>query len=244
MGSGESTTRRVSFGLDEDERVRVLRGVKLSEEVLQRMRNAGQTSTNQNENSVSHARSSTFQQSPQSGPTVAENMENLKRRHEQEQAAIQEELARMARQEREAVKQDVSRAMQREKLHTLQEAEKATQLPSLELDSWAKQLESKETELKALEAFYRDQIDQLEKRNLNHFKTCTDQFHAVADRTEAHIKARSTEPVCTDLQSRVLLCYRENRDQTLHCSELAKDYMRCVNTAKKSSSPRAQTWSL
>ncbi|XP_076840291.1 MICOS complex subunit mic25a isoform X5 [Brachyhypopomus gauderio] len=209
MGSGESTTRRVSFGLDEDERVRVLRGVKLSEEVLQRMRNAGQTSTNQNENSVSHARSSTFQQSPQSGPTVAENMENLKRRHEQEQAAIQEELARMARQEREAVKQDVSRAMQREKLHTLQEAEKATQL------------------------------------NLNHFKTCTDQFHAVADRTEAHIKARSTEPVCTDLQSRVLLCYRENRDQTLHCSELAKDYMRCVNTAKKqSSSPRAQTWSL
>lgn len=29
MGSGESTTRRVSFGLDEDDRVRILRGVKV-----------------------------------------------------------------------------------------------------------------------------------------------------------------------------------------------------------------------
>jgi len=29
MGSGESTSRRVSFGLDEDDRVRILRGVKV-----------------------------------------------------------------------------------------------------------------------------------------------------------------------------------------------------------------------
>ncbi|XP_026864290.2 MICOS complex subunit mic25a isoform X2 [Electrophorus electricus] len=231
MGSSESATRKVSFGLDEDERVQVVRGVKLSEDVLQRMRNASRAPTNHKENSVSHTQPSKFQQS--TGPTVSENMEDLKRRYEREQVAIQEELARIARKEREAVRQDVNRAMQREKFQTLQEAERARQLPSPELDAWAKQLETKETELKALEAFYREQIDQLEKRNLNHFKTCKEQFHAAADRVEANIKVRGTEPVCADLQSRVLRCYRENREQTLRCSDLARDYMRCVNAAKQ-----------
>ncbi|CDQ85817.1 unnamed protein product [Oncorhynchus mykiss] len=41
MGSGQSATRKVSFGVDDEDRVRVLRGVKLSEDVLQRMRGAG-----------------------------------------------------------------------------------------------------------------------------------------------------------------------------------------------------------
>ncbi|KPP79125.1 hypothetical protein Z043_101328 [Scleropages formosus] len=34
MGAGESATRKVSFGLDEDDRVRVLHGVKVSSAVL------------------------------------------------------------------------------------------------------------------------------------------------------------------------------------------------------------------
>lgn len=29
MGSGESTTRKVSFGVDDEDRVRILRGVKV-----------------------------------------------------------------------------------------------------------------------------------------------------------------------------------------------------------------------
>ncbi|KAG9330714.1 hypothetical protein JZ751_022384 [Albula glossodonta] len=44
---------------------------------------------------------------------------------------------------------------------------------------------------------------------------------------------RSMEPVCTTLQRQILHCYRENRDQTLHCSDLAKDYMQCIHTVKK-----------
>lgn len=39
--------------------------------------------------------------------------------------------------------------------------------------------------------------------------------------------------VCTDLQTKVLQCYRENPQQTLHCSSLAKQYMTCVQQAKK-----------
>lgn len=29
MGSGESTTRKVSFGVDDEDRVRILRGIKV-----------------------------------------------------------------------------------------------------------------------------------------------------------------------------------------------------------------------
>lgn len=48
-------------------------------------------------------------------------------------------------------------------------------------------------------------------------------------------RSRNTASVCTELQSKVLQCYRENPQQTLHCSSLAKEYMACVQRAKVSS---------
>lgn len=35
------------------------------------------------------------------------------------------------------------------------------------------------------------------------------------------------------LQAQILSCYRENRDQTLHCSDLAKQYLHCIHAAKQ-----------
>lgn len=46
-------------------------------------------------------------------------------------------------------------------------------------------------------------------------------------------RSRNTDPVCSGLQAQILSCYRENRDQTLKCSDLAKEYMQCINAAKK-----------
>lgn len=235
MGSGESSTRKVSFGLDEDEKVQVLRGVKLSEDVLQRMKNASQTSIGSRESpgpqpkpqtSTAHTPPSKPQQSSQYGPTTSDTREELKGRYEREKAIIQEELARIAQKEREAARQDITRAVQRERLHTFQESEKAKQL--------GKQLEKKEAELKALDAFYREQIAQLEKRNLDHFKSSAEQFHTAASRSEAILRRRSMTPVCTNLQAQILNCYRENGSQTLRCSDLAKEYMQCIDAAKKS----------
>lgn len=40
-------------------------------------------------------------------------------------------------------------------------------------------------------------------------------------------------PVCADLQAQILQCYRQNTQQTLGCSALASQYMRCVNQAKQ-----------
>nr|XP_020836826.1 MICOS complex subunit MIC25 isoform X9 [Phascolarctos cinereus] len=44
MGSTESTPRKVSFGVDEEERVRVLQGIRLSEDVVNRMKDPSASS--------------------------------------------------------------------------------------------------------------------------------------------------------------------------------------------------------
>ncbi|XP_041713671.1 MICOS complex subunit mic25a-like [Coregonus clupeaformis] len=99
--------------------------------------------------------------------------------------------------------------------------------------SSAKQLEKKEAELKALDTFFKEQLVQLEKRNLDRYKQTEKQFQDQATKCEALVKARNTEPVCINLQSQILNCYKENREQTLQCSDLAKTYMQCIDTAKK-----------
>ncbi|XP_028824368.1 MICOS complex subunit mic25a-like isoform X2 [Denticeps clupeoides] len=219
MGSGQSGARKASFSMDEDERVQVLRGVKLSEDVLQRMR-GGSTERSGATPPTPHPQAKT----PPS-PTATESREEMRRRYEREQARVQEELSRVARRERDAARQDLSRAVQRERQQTRQEGERAKQL--------SRQLEKKEVELKALDAFYREQLVQLEKRNLDQFQSSQEQFHAAAARSEAQVKPRSTAPVCSSLQARILSCYRENRDQTLRCSELAREYQQCIDQAKK-----------
>uniref|UniRef100_A0A4W5PH83 Coiled-coil-helix-coiled-coil-helix domain containing 6a n=1 Tax=Hucho hucho TaxID=62062 RepID=A0A4W5PH83_9TELE len=242
MGSGQSATRKVSFGVDDEDRVRVLRGVKLSEDVLQRMRGAGPanqtadlkppppTSPKKESSPPSPRPSPTQQQShprPQPSTQTAHTdaKEELKKRYERQQTVVQEELTKVARREREAARTEMSKALYRERLQSCQERDKAKLL--------AKQLEKKEAELKALDAFFKEQLAQLEKRNLDRYKQTEKQFHDQATKSEALVKARNTEPVCINLQSQILNCYNENREQTLQCSDLAKTYMQCIDAAKK-----------
>ncbi|XP_026224205.1 MICOS complex subunit mic25a [Anabas testudineus] len=236
MGSGESTTRKVSFGVDDEDRVRILRGVKLSDDVLQRMRGvaniapertSSSTSSMQKDTGASHSASPSSrthrdQQSTQgntSKPTSYATEEQ--RRYEWQQAVLKEELAKVAQRERE----EMTKAMTREKQHTREEAEKTKQL--------AQQLEKKDSQLKALDAFYKEQLAQLEKRNLERYEQSKEQFHQAASNMEVNIRSRNTDPVCSGLQAQILSCYRDSRDQTLKCSDLAKEYMQCINAAKK-----------
>uniref|UniRef100_A0A8C6M5H0 Coiled-coil-helix-coiled-coil-helix domain containing 6b n=1 Tax=Nothobranchius furzeri TaxID=105023 RepID=A0A8C6M5H0_NOTFU len=58
-------------------------------------------------------------------------------------------------------------------------------------------------------------------------------------------QTRPTAPVCSELQAKVLQCYRENPQQTLHCSSLANQYMTCVQQAKKVGvGPACGCWSI
>uniref|UniRef100_A0A8C4E7I1 Coiled-coil-helix-coiled-coil-helix domain containing 6a n=1 Tax=Dicentrarchus labrax TaxID=13489 RepID=A0A8C4E7I1_DICLA len=239
MGSGESTTRKVSFGVDDEDRVRILRGVKLSEDVLQRMRGvaniapertSSSTSSPQKDTGASNSASSSSrpQQSPQhraqpsNGSNTSKPASDAKeeqKRYERQQTILKEELAKVAQRE------EMTKAISRERQHKRQEAEKAKQL--------AQQLQKKDSQLKALDAFYKEQLAQLEERNLERYEQSKEQFHQAASKTEANVSSRNTDPVCPGLQAQILSCYRSNRDQTLKCSDLAKEYMQCIDAAKK-----------
>ncbi|XP_066554460.1 MICOS complex subunit mic25a isoform X2 [Amia ocellicauda] len=230
MGGSESTTRKVSFGMDEEDRVRVLHGIKLSEDVVRRMQEPSSDPKPSAPESPSSPAGSGQPGSPgsktNSGHTFTGKEEELYRRYEREKALVQEELARIAQKERESARDELSLAVLRERAHSREEAERAKTL--------AKQLERKDAELKLLDSFYKEQLAHLEKKNIEYYKLTSEQFHEAATQAEAHVKKRSVEPVCRNLQAEILRCYRENKEQTLQCSDLAKKYMQCINAAKKS----------
>ncbi|XP_029358543.1 coiled-coil-helix-coiled-coil-helix domain containing 6b [Echeneis naucrates] len=222
MGGNGSTARKVSFGLDEDEKVTVIEGVKLSEDVLRRMRES------QGSEGAKQPPSPPLRKKP-TGPSTTDIQEELRKDFERQQALVQEQLARLAQKERETASttgvDDTMPALMIEKGKTHEAQEKAKLL--------AKQLESKEKELLSISSFYKEQLDILEKKNFDNYKETAEQYDQAAAKAEAHIRPRQTASVCTELQAKVLQCYRENPQQTLHCSSLAKQYMTCVQQAKK-----------
>uniref|UniRef100_A0A3Q4AP78 Uncharacterized protein n=1 Tax=Mola mola TaxID=94237 RepID=A0A3Q4AP78_MOLML len=195
MGGSGSTSRNVSFGRDGEEKVTVIEGVKLSQDVLRRMREPdGPDKTK-----------------PPSGTRAQCGVRTLSPlSYERQQALVQEQLARLAQRERETAStglDELAPALIMEKEKAYKEQEKANVL--------AKQLERKEKELASISSFYKEQLQTLEKKVRAIF------YYITAS-------------LCAELQAKVLQCYRENPQQTLHCSSLAKQYMTCVQQAKVS----------
>ncbi|XP_065605342.1 MICOS complex subunit MIC25 [Cyrtonyx montezumae] len=246
MGGSESSQggRKVSFGLDEREQVRVLHGIKLTEDVVNRMKESQSRKDSQRSPRSSSGTAptaaegkpkSTGVQPPAAGnsgqkATVAE--QELYRRYEQEQALVQEELLRLAKREREAAGETLSTALQWERNSTIEERKRAAQLPA-DLDAWAVELQGREAELKRQEAFYKEQLARIERKNAEIYKLTSEQYQEAATKAEEWIKRRNTDPVCASLQSEILKCYQENQHEVLKCSELAKEYQRCVSAAQK-----------
>uniref|UniRef100_UPI0037E87BC7 coiled-coil-helix-coiled-coil-helix domain containing 6b isoform X2 n=1 Tax=Semicossyphus pulcher TaxID=241346 RepID=UPI0037E87BC7 len=228
MGGNGSTTRKVSFGLDENEKVTVIEGVKLSDDVLQRMRESQGADSPKPQPSAPPDRN---KPPPTSKPSSTEIQGEIRKNFERQQALVEEQLARLAQRERETVTSSdldgLIPALILEKGKVHEEQEKAKIL--------AKQLDTKEKELASISSFYKEQLATLEKKNLDNYEQTTEQFNQAATKAEAHIRPRQTASVCTELQAKVLQCYRENPQQTLLCSGLAKQYMICVQQAKKSS---------
>ncbi|XP_026162069.1 coiled-coil-helix-coiled-coil-helix domain containing 6b [Mastacembelus armatus] len=224
MGGNGSTARKVSFGVDEDEKVTVIEGVKLSGDVLRRMRES------QGSDGANPPPSPPPSTKP-ARPSATEIQEELRKDFERRQVLLQEQLARLAEKERETAAttglDELTPALIIEKGKALEEQEKAKIL--------AKQLERKENELAIISSFYKEQLEILEKKSFDNYKETAEQYNQAATKAETHIRPRQTMSVCTELQAKVLQCYRENPQQTLHCSSLAKQYMACVQQAKKSS---------
>ncbi|XP_035402560.1 MICOS complex subunit MIC25 isoform X2 [Cygnus atratus] len=267
-GSGSRPgDRSVSFGRDERDRVRVLQGVRLSEDVVNRMKETPQSKRdNQRSSSGTAPFSSSAEGKPKSPtgirPPMASNSgqkasvaeQELYRRYEQEQALVQEELLRLAKREREAAGEALNTALQRERSSTNEERQRAAQLICITQpeEPWclcrehmkrilncrssliqAMELQGREAELKRQEAFYKEQLARIERKNAEIYKLTSEQYQEAATKAEEWIKRRNTDPVCAGLQSEILKCYQENKCEVLKCSELAKEYQRCVSAAQK-----------
>ncbi|NXW67015.1 MIC25 protein, partial [Hirundo rustica] len=114
MGGSESShgVRRVSFGLDEREQVRVLQGIRLTEDVVNRMKESSQSKRDKQRSpraSNGTAPSSLATEGkPRPTGTVGVVLPLHVTEHagisqyEQEQALVREELLRLAKREREA----------------------------------------------------------------------------------------------------------------------------------------------
>ncbi|XP_014802097.1 PREDICTED: MICOS complex subunit MIC25 isoform X3 [Calidris pugnax] len=211
MGGSESSHggRKVSFGLDEREQVRVLQGIRLTEDVVNRMKESSQGKRDNQRSSCSAPSSPAAEGKPKSPTGIQPPMagdsgqkssaaeQELYRRYEQEQALVQEELLRLAKREREAASEALNTALQRERSTTNEERQRAAQL------------------------------------NAEIYKLTSEQYQEAATKAEEWIKRRNTDPVCASLQSEILKCYQENKHEVLKCSELAKKYQRCVSAAQK-----------
>ncbi|CAI5688375.1 unnamed protein product [Oreochromis niloticus] len=236
MGGNGSTARKVSFGLDEDEKVTVIEGVKLSEDVLRRMRESRGSDSNKPPKSLPDSHKPPPPSAKPSGPSSKEIQEEMRKNFERQQAMVKEELAKLAQRENENAAitglDELTSALIIEKGKSLEEHENSKILPA-DLDAWARKLEMKERELVTISSFYKEQLEILEKKSFENYKETAEQYNQAATKAEARIRPQHTAYLCTELQAKVLQCYKENPQETLHCSSLAKQYMTCVHQAKK-----------
>ncbi|NWI32272.1 MIC25 protein, partial [Sula dactylatra] len=140
MGGSESSHggRKVSFGLDEREQVRVLQGIRLSEDVVNRMKESPQSKRDNQRlprSSNGTAPSSPAAEGKPKSPTgnglkpcLCCSINQGFEVYEQEQALVQEELLRLAKREREAASEALTTALQRERNNTNEERQRAAQL--------------------------------------------------------------------------------------------------------------------
>uniref|UniRef100_A0A2K6SPN7 Coiled-coil-helix-coiled-coil-helix domain containing 6 n=1 Tax=Saimiri boliviensis boliviensis TaxID=39432 RepID=A0A2K6SPN7_SAIBB len=235
MGSTESSEgRRVSFGVDEEERVRVLQGVRLSENVVNRMKEpssppptpASSTFGLPGGNLRAPHKESTMLTSGSNGGQQPSGAKEGVKRYEQEHAAVQDKLFQVAKKEREAATKPSKASLPTGESSIGHEEQKSVRLQ-------ARELESREAELRRRDTFYKEQLGRIERKNAEMYKLSSQQFHEAASKMESTIKPRRVEPVCSGLQAQILQCYRDRLHEVLLCSDLVKAYQRCVSAAHK-----------
>uniref|UniRef100_A0A7M4E0E8 Coiled-coil-helix-coiled-coil-helix domain containing 3 n=1 Tax=Crocodylus porosus TaxID=8502 RepID=A0A7M4E0E8_CROPO len=169
MGGGGSAARRVTFEADENDHVTVVKGVRLSETVINRMKETSspgaRPSSRQRSASGDHdLRGATAVNEEELKKRIAEELalEQARRETEahkrlkQDQMYVRDELGKVLERERTASNEHLTRAILRERAATEEERVKA--------ERFAKQLEEKDRELKKHDAYYKEQLARLEER--------------------------------------------------------------------------------
>ncbi|XP_052029360.1 MICOS complex subunit MIC19 isoform X1 [Apodemus sylvaticus] len=232
---GTASTRRVTFEADENENITVVKGIRLSENVIDRMKESSPSgSKSQRYSSVYGASASDEELKRRVAEELA--LEQAKKESEQQRRLKQ---ARDLERERAVANEQLTRAILRERISSEEERTKAKHL--------ARQLEEKDRVMRRQDAFYKEQLARLEERSSEFYKVTTEEYQKAAEEVESKFNKKQRlgdrgdlqqryeyHPVCADLQTKILQCYRQNTQQTLSCSALANQYMHCVNHAKQS----------
>ncbi|NXM55563.1 MIC19 protein, partial [Illadopsis cleaveri] len=181
MGGGGST-RRVTFEADENENITVVKGVRLSDSVIDRMKEPSSPSGRQ-------PRGAGAVNDEELKKRIAEELalerarrdsEAQKRRLKQEQMYVRDEFGKLLERERISSNEHLTRAILRERAATEEERQKAQRL--------ARQVEEKERELKKHDAYYKEQLARLEERSAQFYKVTTEQYQKAADEVSARFK--------------------------------------------------------
>ncbi|NXC46763.1 MIC19 protein, partial [Penelope pileata] len=179
---GSGSTRRVTFEADENENITVVKGVRLSDSVIDRMKEPSGRSQSQH-------RSSGAVNDEELKKRIAEELaleratreaEAQKRRLKQEQAYVRDEFGKILERERISSNEHLTRAILRERAATEEERQKAQR--------FARQLEEKDRELKKHDAYYKEQLARLEERSAQFYKVTTEQYQKAADEVSARFK--------------------------------------------------------
>ncbi|NWZ91047.1 MC25A protein, partial [Nesospiza acunhae] len=173
MGACESSQgrRKVSFGLDEQNRIRVLQGIRLTEDVVNRMKGSSPSrrESPRSPRASNGTAPSSLAAEGKPRPTGTEGwcchcllqgmlvVCNATPLYLAEQSLVQEELLRLAKREREAA------CEAKERSGIIEERQRAAQLP-VDSDAWAVELQGWEADLKRQEAFYQEQLARIEKK--------------------------------------------------------------------------------
>nr|XP_033815453.1 MICOS complex subunit MIC19 isoform X2 [Geotrypetes seraphini] len=258
---GSASSRRVSFEADENDNVTVVKGIRLSDNVINRMKEPSAPVARPQ--SPSHKSSGLAVNEAELKMKIAEELaleqarreSEAQKRLEQDTHYAREEIGRILEREKNAANELLTRALLREKKATEEERLKTKHLCSAngtmeegkdnkgEVErGWqlqitrigkAKQLEEKHRILKKQDEYYKEQLARLEERSDQFYKLTTEQYQKAANDVETKFKRYEVHPICADLQDKILQCYQKNSQQSLSCSALANQYLHCVNSAKQ-----------
>jgi hypothetical protein len=91
-----------------------------------------------------------------------------------------------------------------------------------------------EDQINTLEASWSKRIQALEKQNNQLWKSTTTRLSKdLTTIEEKYTKKRTYEPICPEIEGKVLDCYTANPSKPLNCSQQVKEFVGCVNVAKR-----------
>uniref|UniRef100_A0A8C6XHF3 Coiled-coil-helix-coiled-coil-helix domain containing 3 n=1 Tax=Naja naja TaxID=35670 RepID=A0A8C6XHF3_NAJNA len=216
MGGGESVPRRVTFEADENDNITVVKGIRLSENVIERMKEPSSPGGK----SQKKFGASNHTSIEELKKRIAEELALEQARLKENQSSVQDELAKALDRERAASSEHLARAVLRERASAEDERMKSQLLVSGTVLPKIMRLQKN---------FVRSGVS-----HLGNDKTCGLQL--------GKLKRYKADPLCVDLQNQIFRCYQQNPKETLSCSALATEYFKCVQHARQVGAKVERSW--